>query len=136
MGPQVVDLLLLLGYRGGVEDDQGSKEGSLKAENFFARIVLPCNRVEDVRRRVIMGLVMVVDLLVFMKRGRATGATLYVMNKCMEVTRQIMGKIERDVGRKGEFEDKLEVKAENNRMAETAIISEEETENADNSEKK
>ena len=45
-------------------------------------------------------------------------------------------KIERDVGRKGEFEDKLEVKAENNRMAETAIISEEETENADNSEKK
>ena len=92
MGPQVVDLLLLLGYSGGVEDDQSSKEGSLKAEKFFARIVLPCNRVEDVRMRVIMGLVMVVDLLVFMKRGRATGPTLYEMNKCMEVTRQIMGK--------------------------------------------
>ena len=71
-----------------MEDDQGSKEGSLKAENFFARIVLPCNRVEDVRMRVIMGLVMVVDLLVSMKRGRATGPTLYEMNKCMGKNRK------------------------------------------------
>ena len=34
------------------------------------------------------------------------------------------------------FEDQLEVKAENNQMAEAAKISEEETENTDNSEKK
>ena len=32
LGPQVVDLPLLLGYRGGVEDDQGSKEGSQGGE--------------------------------------------------------------------------------------------------------
>ena len=34
------------------------------------------------------------------------------------------------------FEDKLEVKAEKKKMAEAAIISEEKTENADNSVKK
>ena len=42
----------------------------------------------------------------------------------------------KDVGRKEVFEDQLEVKAENNQMAEAAKISEEETENTDNSEKK
>ena len=71
LGPQVVDLLLLLGYRGGVEDDQGSTDGSLKAENFFAKIALPCVRVEDLRMRVIMELL--VDLLVFIKRGGRLG---------------------------------------------------------------